>query len=137
MIVVVIIGLLAAIAIPAFSRVRESARHTAFINDLRIGRDAFEAYSLENGRWPPDGIGAIPPEMASVLTPSRWSQPTPIGGNWDWDFQRYGVEAGLSVHRPTASPAEMAMIDARIDDGDLTTGVFRQRTDGYIFVLQP
>ena len=54
MIVVVIIGLLAAMAIPAFRRVRESAQNARFVSDLRTFSQAFETYSLRNGAWPPN-----------------------------------------------------------------------------------
>ena len=137
MIVVVIIGLLAALAIPALARSRAASRRTAFINDLRIGRDAFEVYALENGTWPPDGVASIPAVMNDVLTPARWSLPTPIGGTWDWDNDQFGFKAGLSVRGPNLSNAEMALIDASIDDGVLTTGIFQERTGGYIYVLEP
>lgn len=49
MIVVVIIGLLAAMAIPAFSKVRENARSKAIENNLRQVASAGQQYMLENG----------------------------------------------------------------------------------------
>jgi type IV pilus assembly protein PilA len=49
MIVVVIIGLLAAMAIPAFSKVRASARAKAITNNLRQIGAAAQQYMLEQG----------------------------------------------------------------------------------------
>jgi type IV pilus assembly protein PilA len=49
MIVVVIIGLLAAMAIPAFSKVRASARGKAITNNLRQIASAAQQYMLEQG----------------------------------------------------------------------------------------
>ena len=49
MIVVVIIGLLAAMAIPAFSKVRASSRAKAITNNLRQIAGAGQQYLLENG----------------------------------------------------------------------------------------
>ena len=49
MIVVVIIGLLAAMAIPAFTRVRTVARQKAITNNLRQIAFAAHQYMLENG----------------------------------------------------------------------------------------
>jgi type IV pilus assembly protein PilA len=49
MIVVVIIGLLAAMAIPAFSKVRASARAKAITNNLRQIGSAAQQYMLEQG----------------------------------------------------------------------------------------
>jgi prepilin-type N-terminal cleavage/methylation domain-containing protein len=48
MIVVAIIGLLAAIAIPNFVRARESAQLNSIANNLRILEGAKEQYALEN-----------------------------------------------------------------------------------------
>lgn len=56
MIVVAIIGLLAAIAIPSFLKARESARRTACINNLRNIDAAKDQYALEFGgteTWTP------------------------------------------------------------------------------------
>jgi type IV pilus assembly protein PilA len=49
MIVVVIIGLLAAMAIPAFQKVREQAREKAMTNNLRQIASAGQQYILEEG----------------------------------------------------------------------------------------
>ena len=49
MIVVAIIGLLAAIAIPAFMKARNSARRNACINNLRQIDAAKDTYALEYG----------------------------------------------------------------------------------------
>lgn len=49
MIVVVIIGLLAAMAIPAFQKVRASSQEKAIINNLRQLSGAAQQYFLENG----------------------------------------------------------------------------------------
>jgi len=136
MIVVVIIGLLAAIAIPAFERVRSSARVSAFANDIRIGGDAFETYAMENGSWPADGSTAIPSVMDGYLNLTKFKGPTPLGGVWDWDAGVFGVNAGLSVRSPTANSATMLIVDQKIDDGNLATGNFRARSGGYILILE-
>lgn len=49
MIVVVIIGLLASMAVPAFNKVRESARKKAIVNNLRQIASAGQQYLIENG----------------------------------------------------------------------------------------
>ena len=49
MIVVVIIGLLAAMAVPAFTKVRQSSQDKAIINNLRQIVSAADQYYLENG----------------------------------------------------------------------------------------
>jgi type IV pilus assembly protein PilA len=49
MIVVVIIGLLAAMAIPAFQKVRASSQDKAVLNNMRQLGGAADQYFLENG----------------------------------------------------------------------------------------
>jgi len=49
MIVVVIIGLLAAMAIPAFSKVRAQSREKAVVNNLRQVATAASQYMLDKG----------------------------------------------------------------------------------------
>ena len=49
MIVVVIIGLLAAMAIPAFQKVRQSSQDKAVLNNMRQLGSAADQYFLENG----------------------------------------------------------------------------------------
>lgn len=49
MIVVVIIGLLAAMAIPAFQKVRQSSQDKAVLNNARQLSGAADQYFLENG----------------------------------------------------------------------------------------
>jgi type IV pilus assembly protein PilA len=49
MIVVVIIGLLAAMAIPAFNKVRFTSRYKAIVNNLRQVSSGAQQYMLEQG----------------------------------------------------------------------------------------
>lgn len=139
MIVVMIIALLAAMALPGFSKARALVRDTRFVNDLRVASHAFDYYAQANGDYPPDGTpGVIPAGMSEDLRKVRWSQVTPIGGRWDWDFLQFqfGGRAGVSVYQPSRSDAQMARIDAMIDDGDLATGMFMKRSQGFIYFVQ-
>jgi type IV pilus assembly protein PilA len=49
MIVVVIIGLLAAMAIPAFNKVRYTSRYKAIVNNLRQVASGAQQYMMEQG----------------------------------------------------------------------------------------
>jgi prepilin-type N-terminal cleavage/methylation domain-containing protein len=134
MIVVVIIGLLATMALPAFKRVQRSALSKRYINDARQIRDAAERYALENGTFPPNGIGAIHPNLRGYV-PDKLFGASPIGGVWDWDFQQ-GVTAAISVWQFTVSDEQLLDIDRTIDDGDLGTGYFRKVNDKAVYVIQ-
>ena len=50
MIVVAIIALLAAIAVPGFLRSRKRSQATAILNEVRVLDDALSKYSIENNR---------------------------------------------------------------------------------------
>jgi len=71
MIVVVIIGLLAAMAIPAFNKVREQSREKAITNNLRQIASAGQQYILEEG--------ATTVSYAN-LTPTYFNAIQPVAG---------------------------------------------------------
>ncbi len=138
MVVVVIIGLLAAMALPAFQRVKQSAVSKRYLNDARQVRDGAERYALENGSFPPNGIGGLHASLRGYIPDSIFNATTtPLGGVWDWDFQQDGFTASISVYQYTVSDAQLRDIDRTIDDGDLTTGLFRKMGSKAIFIIQP
>ncbi len=141
MIVVAVIALLAAIAVPSFVRARKRAQNAKFINALRIGSDAADLYAIENhGKYPPDvNRGVVPPELATYLDPTfDWTAVTPIGGRWDWEFGVHSVTAAISVVDAPNDAERMTEIDRQYDDGDLATGRFRELGDGrYAVIVQP
>lgn len=137
MLVVSVIGLLAAIAVPSLAKARSQSQITRFMGDLRIAVNAFETFSTMQGGYPADTTPSVMPAgMEVYLENIDWAGRTPIGGKWDWDYGVFGVLAGVSVYTPSLSRSQMAMIDARIDDGDLKTGAFRQRNGGYISIIE-
>jgi prepilin-type N-terminal cleavage/methylation domain-containing protein len=137
MIVVAVIGLLAAIAIPSFVRARERSLNVRFAADLQVAKAAFTEYSMEHGKYPPDTQpGVVPEGMVDYLRRIEWTKPTTLGGSWDWDNGQFGFKAGVSVYSPTASSGQMLRIDKIIDDGNLATGEFRSRANGYIGIIE-
>ncbi len=137
MIAVAIIALLASIALPSLRKARLSTQNAKFENDLRIARDAFEMLVTFSGTYPGDETpGVLPAEVQSYLPRFKWTAPTSIGGQWDWDFEQFGYRAGVSVHLPDRDAGAMLDIDRIIDDGNLLTGSFRQRANGYIWIIE-
>ena len=130
MIVVVIIGLLAAIAIPAYQRVQRRSQNSTIANDLRVFAQAFDTYATQNGAWPANvGPGMVPLGMNSAdFKVNVWTSPTPIGGQWNWDDNLAwgGFTAGISISNFTCTDAQLREIDALIDDGNLATGNFQK-----------
>lgn len=138
MVVAVIIGLLAAIAIPAISHLQRVAQNNRFISDLRTFSQAFETYALEHGAWPPNaGSGAVPTGMSGEFRDAVWKADTSLGGRWNWDNKYVGsITAGISAVGVAVGDAQMAEIDAKIDDGNLTTGNFVKVSGRYTYILQ-
>jgi type II secretory pathway pseudopilin PulG len=139
MIVVAIIALLAAIAVPSFMRARIRSQNSKFINALRVASDAIDIYTTEHaGRYPADvNRGIVPPELVGYLDQTfDWTARTPIGGRWDWDFNVMSVTAAVSIVDPP-DVQRMTEIDRTYDDGDLTAGRFqRLAADRYAVIIQ-
>lgn len=128
MVVVVIIGLLAALAIPAFQRNQRASQNARAVNDFRIFAQAFEVYNTQNGSWPPNsGAGVVPVGMSGEFKTDAWTAPrTSLGGRWNWDYNNPAFTAGVSISNFTVSDAQLQEIDAKMDDGNLATGRFRK-----------
>ena len=106
MIVVGIIGLLAAIAIPNFVRARSTSQQNACINNLRQINSAVQQWAMETGQSP----GAPPPDMQADLTPyiqlnSNSSIPLcPAGGTYTVYPVSAVPQVSCSLSTLTASP---------------------------------
>ncbi len=142
LIVVVILGVLAAIVLPQYASASASAERTAFVQELRVWRDAADRLRAETGDWPCDETsGTLPAELGAYASVEAFGAATPVGGAWDFECNSLGVAAAVGVHFQDGSlPGEESMrrIDLMLDDGDLATGVFRRLAAGrYYVVLQP
>ena len=137
MIVVAIIGLLAAIGVPKMVKAGRDTRKARFAREIQAAGHAFVQYAFEHANYPADKTPSQMPEgMAEYLHGFPWSEDTVIGGQWDWDAGVFGVTAGVSVKSPNWGNEQMQEIDAMIDDGNLGSGQFRQRPGGYIYILE-
>ena len=141
-IVLVVIGVIGAIAIPRMTRGSNQAAKHAFIRDLKVFVRAAELYKIETGSVLPAGItGSLPNRAcAEYLVESPWTSGTPIGGQWDVETRDTGgVNHAIGVHfskSPRQSDEYMKAIDADLDDGDPDTGRFRRLASGrYYWVL--
>jgi prepilin-type N-terminal cleavage/methylation domain-containing protein len=136
MIAVCILGLVSAIAIPQFVRAKVRGTNAAFVANVKQAASAFDLYAWEKRGYPGNSSpGVPPPGMDDYLLHLHWSAKTPVGGQWNWDKNRFGYKAGIGVYQPTAPETQFEIIDEMIDDGDLSTGYFRSRPDGYVFIL--
>lgn len=134
MIAVVIIGLLAALAIPAGKTLRERTLATRMANDFRQFETAFHQYTLHVGTWPAETTteGEIPTNMAGYL-PAAWAQQSAMGGGYNWS----GTTGQMRLVNTRATDVVMRRIDAILDDGNLATGDFTGSGSGpYVWQLR-
>lgn len=147
MVVVVIISVLAAVAVPSVIRVKRKAVATTVGNDLRVFAAAFDTYSHERGSWPAESAaGVLPPEMVDRLEKTAWERVTPIGGHYDWDYKQTHtgvITAVIQISETSSAPIVQDIemweaVDQVMDDGNLNTGNFRIGGEGTpIFIIAP
>ena len=94
-IVTVIIGLLAVLALPAIQKTRQASQNNRFVSDLRVFAQAFESYSVVNGGWPPNA-------GSGVTRPAGNAQELPGAVSLD---SSPGKETLYLVHCPDSSEA--------------------------------
>ncbi len=146
MVVVVIIGLLAAAALPAYRLITLRSRATSVVNDLRTFSTVFITYSIQNGRYPDNGDPQIvPPQVAGQL-PGNFVQRTPIGGvyKWNFDIPADGItaKAALIIQADSGNPImddldQLEAVDKQIDDGNLSTGNLQLgSTNSLVFIIE-
>ena len=141
MIVVAIIGLLAAIAVPGFLRARRRSRVTKVANDLRVFSEAFQIYCLEYGQYPPDTHNVLPAGMEEYIKQKNWDADV-WGGHYNWEGPSWGQGgsypyAGISLFETTATQETLRELDSMVDDGDLAVGKFRLTPNGrYTYIIE-
>jgi general secretion pathway protein G len=130
LIVVIILGILAAVVVPNFVSASESARQSAFVSDIRVFSDAAVLHKAQTGEWVDDGgSGMVPPGFAGYIDQDQWERGTSLGGLWDAERNSFGVRSAIGVHFMNGDDrgdAYMTEVDAIFDDGVLATGGFRR-----------
>ena len=141
LLVVLILGILAAVVIVLIDDVQDSTRQGAFIASLKIISNQAYVYYVETGEYLEDSSsGQLPRGFGDYISRAEWESPTPIGGVWDaenaGDFP--GVVSAVGVHFNGSDAKDdvfMAEIDAIMDDGNLSTGSFRKIGGGRFYYL--
>lgn len=140
LIVVVILGILAAIVVPAFGSATEESRASAFATSVTSMSRAMRLYQAREGLYPPDlSTGVWGPELSGYIHEADYESETPIGGQWDIETNDSTVTHAVGVIF-TAGAVPLAALqtaDEIMDNGDLATGSFRTiRADGYYWVIR-
>lgn len=142
LIVVVILGILAAIVVPQFTSASEESQRASFASSLKQLVQQADLYRIRTGLFLPDASSGVwPGEWDGYVREQDYEGGTPIGGVWDTEFQdQGGVTSAVGVHfdgtGATRNDDFMNQVDALIDDGDVTTGSFQRLGAGrYYYVL--
>lgn len=136
MTVLVIIGLLAAMGIPALLRIKTKSEYTTAVSDLRTFSAAFDTYSMEQGVWPAEtASGVIPVGMEDRIRADAWTKTTLGGARWDWQNSVSGITASIAMTGGDISDAQLAEFDSLLDDGNISTGRFRRAGGSPTFVI--
>ena len=150
MVLVLIVSVLAMVSVPAFARIQRRAKSTAIVNDFRTFAAAIETYTHEKGGWPAEtAAGVCPPVMTSRVNTTAWLRQTPMGGQYNWDYNQNHlgtqITAAISIGATASAPLPLdvnQLIDLEhVVDGanyNLTGGNFRLGTGLVpVYVIQP
>jgi prepilin-type N-terminal cleavage/methylation domain-containing protein len=138
LVVVVVLGVLASMVIAQFMNITVDAHQTTFINNGRAFADAIRRFQFENGYYPVAAPNTIPAGLEDYLDNHSFLGGTPIGGVWNISEDAWGVQSAIGVFFPppiAQDEAYMLEIDAKIDDGDLSTGIFRKGSEAHYFFV--
>lgn len=100
MIVVAIIGLLAAIAVPSFIRARKRSQGTTVLNELRQIDGAIDQWALENNKTSGDTVTwtDITPYLKAGTRLANSSGTDLLGNNFTITSVQSGVKVGQSTY---------------------------------------
>lgn len=132
-VVIVVLGILAGVAIPRYVDYAERASTTVIVNNFRTLARAYTNYSRDNGGWPPDNDRTL---GVTYLGDDPWERPSPVGGRWNWNaymgtttINGVGYTADVCIYAlgslNTRRTNILTAVDQALDDGDLATGIFR------------
>lgn len=139
MIVVVIIGILATMAYPAFLKVKTHSQASRVANDFRSFSGLFETFTLDNGTYPADASpGVVPNGMEDYIKSDSWTNDSPIGGSYDWIFNGFSGSpvAAVSITGYTTGDDPVTKLDEIMDDGNLGSGIIQKTAGAVIFILE-
>jgi Tfp pilus assembly major pilin PilA len=87
MVVIDMICILAAIAIPNFISYRKKAKIVSVVANLKNFEKGFKLYAIDEGQFPNDSHIGLPdlPKMENYINPEVWGQITPLGGTFNWE----------------------------------------------------
>jgi len=134
-VVVTIISILAALAVPYYKRVKERAQISTFEHDVKLFEQEFNIHELENSKLPPSQnlTGEVPQGMEDGIS-NAWTQPSPLGGEYRWIYTTESDPSNrvayIQLLNSNKFPinldrSRLIEIDKEIDDGNISSGALR------------
>jgi prepilin-type N-terminal cleavage/methylation domain-containing protein len=133
MIVVAVIGLLCAIAVPGIINARTTAQNTYLMEELKETTEAFQMYEADNQILPLQSsgvslaistVGVVPPGMELYMPKnSHWTNGA--YGTWLWIYWPGvlpGYQGFIYLYNPNLTDDAMKFLDTKLDDGNTSTG---------------
>jgi len=126
-IVILILGVLAAIAAPKLFDVMEESEVATTLANVQVILDAVERYHADHASLPGDvNRGIFPPDLDGYLHERVFTNPGPLGSLYDWDgpgTSKPVIALAIVFPRSGVSSTEFYQrIEQAIDDGDSSTG---------------
>ena len=135
-VVLTVIGILAAIAVPYIRRAKDSAIISTLENDLRVFSQEFKDYELNFMTYPPSSTPGLYPIGMENRMSHTWIEPSVIGGSYKWVYSgsndadnlyAYIEVTGNSSETLRIDPDRLSEIDDDLDDGNPGTGKLQLR----------
>lgn len=126
LIVVIILGILAAVVIPQFADASNDAKYAALVEDLRIIRGQLEHYKLEHMGSYPSPLGQFANKLTQKTNPDGTTGGTPTLGPYLDRIPDNPFTTGSQTNQVTSSPPD----PAKAWWYNPTTGEFRANDGG-------
>ena len=140
-IVVLILGIVAAVTVPRMSNVASDAETAALARDLRVLGDHAQVLYAKNGHWPNTLFSTqIPNGFEAQLQDGSFSG-RPLDGVWAWfgsnpPFGHVGPGIFMWGTMTDDRLSRVQKIDQSLDDGVLETGSVRMTKRSSMYILQ-
>jgi general secretion pathway protein G len=126
LIVMIIIGLLARIAIPRYSDMKRRAIAGSIVGDVHTIRTAAYTYYTEKNTWPPEyGPGVVPTELVSYL-PGNFSFTRP---DFEYDYEEWSLSSGTPGN---PQQEEIIALSVTTNDPLLAQQLLKLAGQGYV-----
>lgn len=131
-VVVTIIGILSALAVPGFTNIKNVTQSTTMANDLRLFVNAIEIFTTRSGEYPNTiNKNNIPDEVEEEI-PKVW-----IYGDYNWKYINNGKNVRMKLSNLDFSTEQIYQIDNILDDGNIAFGnIIRNKKGDLIFYFE-